>query len=452
MQKHTQHSQIDTSPLHNPNSANSVANNAANNAASGVDNNNPNHLDSYLDSRLDNQHHFSHQGKNPLTALSRNKLLADKPASSVAIGICFLVLLILPWLHLLPAHSSLHLSAYWVTLIGKIMCLAMVALALDLVWGYTGILSLGHGLYFALGGYAFGMYLMRESAGDGLPEFMRFLSWTEMPWFWTGTQHFWWAAALVILMPGLVALVFGFFAFRSKIKGVYFSIITQAMTFAAALLFFRNETGFGGNNGFTGFKSILGFDITAAPTRAVLCFVTALTLLGCYVGLRYLTHQPYGRVLGAIRDSENRLQYLGYRTLWYKVSAWVLSAVIAGIAGALYVPQVGIINPSEMNPVNSIEMAVWVAAGGRGTLIGPILGAGVINAVKTYFTVAYPEVWLLILGSLFVVVTLFLPSGIIGLFRQVQQTLQHRRVNSHTSKTSQPSQPSNSKSKSKSKN
>ncbi|GAA5018515.1 urea ABC transporter permease subunit UrtC [Acinetobacter puyangensis] len=348
--------------------------------------------------------------------MSMIQLLADKPRSAILIGVCFAILLILPWFHLLPPDSAMHLSAYWVTLIGKIMCLAMVALALDLVWGYAGILSLGHGLYFALGGYAFGMYLMRQSAGDSLPDFMRFLSWTEMPWYWAGTQHFWWAIILVVLVPGLVAFIFGFFAFRSKIKGVYFSIITQAMVFAAALLFFRNETGFGGNNGFTGFKTILGFDITSASTRAVLCFATALILLLCYMGLRHLMNQPYGRVLGAIRDSENRLQYLGYRTLWYKLSAWTLSAVIAGIAGALYVPQVGIINPSEMNPVNSIEMAVWVAAGGRGTLIGAILGAGVINGVKTYFTVAYPEAWLLILGALFVVVTLFLPKGIIGIF------------------------------------
>lgn len=343
-------------------------------------------------------------------------LLSNSPRSAILIAISFLVLLILPWFHMLPADHALYLSAYWITLIGKIMCLAMVALALDLVWGYAGILSLGHGLYFALGGYAFGMYLMRQSAGDGLPEFMRFLSWTEMPWYWAGTQHIWWALLLVVLVPGIVAFIFGFFAFRSKIKGVYFSIITQAMTFAAAILFFRNETGFGGNNGFTGFKSILGFDITAAPTRATLCFLTALILLLCFTGLRYLMNRPYGRVLGAIRDSENRLQYLGYRTLWYKLSAWTLSAVVAGIAGALYVPQVGIINPSEMNPVNSIEMAVWVATGGRGTLIGPIIGAGVINAVKTYFTVEYPEVWLLILGGLFVVVTLFLPKGIIGIF------------------------------------
>lgn len=343
-------------------------------------------------------------------------LFADKPLSAVLIVLCFVVLLVLPWLHLAPVDSAFYLSAYWVTLIGKIMCLALVALALDLVWGYAGILSLGHGLYFALGGYAFGMYLMRESAGDGLPDFMRFLSWNNLPWFWLGTEHFIWALLLVVLVPGVIAFVFGFFAFRSKIKGVYFSIITQAMTFAAALLFFRNETGFGGNNGFTGFKTILGFDITSAPTRASLCCMTALILMLCFIGLRSLMNRPYGRVLGAIRDSENRLQYLGYRTLWYKLSAWVLSAVIAGIAGALYVPQAGIINPSEMNPVNSIEMAVWVAAGGRGTLIGPILGAGLINAVKTYFTVAAPEYWLLILGGLFIVVTLFLPKGVVGLF------------------------------------
>lgn len=357
------------------------------------------------------------------------QLISDSPKGAILIGLCFLVLLILPWFHLLPADSPMHLSAYWVTLIGKIMCLAMVALALDLVWGYAGILSLGHGLYFALGAYAFGMYLMRHSTPDGLPDFMRFLSWTEVPWFWVGTQHFWWSAILVIAVPAIVAFIFGYFAFRSKIKGVYLSIITQAMVFAAALLFFRNETGFGGNNGFTGFKTILGFDITAPSTRAVLCFLTAFALIGSYLGLRYLMKKPYGRVLGAIRDSENRLQYLGYRTLWYKTSAWVLSAIIAGIAGALYVPQVGILNPGEMNPVNSIEMAVWVSTGGRGTLIGAMLGAGVVNAVKTYFTVAYPEAWLLILGGLFVVVTLFLPKGIIGLFETIGNKLGKKSSN-----------------------
>jgi urea transport system permease protein len=248
---------------------------------------------------------------------------------------------------------------------------------------------------------------------------MRFLSWTEVPWFWTGTQHFWWSMILVLTVPALIAFIFGYFAFRSKIKGVYFAIITQAMTYAAALLFFRNETGFGGNNGFTGFTTVLGFDITAATTRATLCFLTALILMLSFIGLRKLLSMPYGRVLGAIRDSENRLQYLGYRTLWYKLSAWTLSATIAAIAGALYVPQVGIINPSEMGTVNSIEMAVWVATGGRGTLIGPLIGAGVVNGAKTFFTVAFPEFWLLILGTLFIVVTLFLPDGIVGLFKKL---------------------------------
>lgn len=242
-------------------------------------------------------------------------LLGNQPISAAAIAVCFTVLLLMPWLHLLPSDSNFYLSAYWVTLIGKIMCLALVALALDLVWGYAGILSLGHGLYFALGGYAFGMYLMRESAGNDLPDFMRFLSWNELPWYWVGTEYIAWALLLVVLVPGLVAFIFGYFAFRSKIKGVYFSIITQAMTFAAALLFFRNETGFGGNNGFTGFKSILGMDISSAPMRASLCFLTALLLLLCFIGLRHLMNQPYGRVLGAIRDSENRLQYLGYRII-----------------------------------------------------------------------------------------------------------------------------------------
>jgi len=249
-------------------------------------------------------------------------LFADKPYSAVAIAVCFGVLLLLPWLHLLSPDSAFYLSAYWITLIGKIMCLALVALALDLVWGYAGILSLGHGLYFALGGYAFGMYLMRQSTGDGLPDFMRFLSWTELPWYWIGTEHIAWALALVVLVPGLIAFIFGFFAFRSKIKGVYFSIITQAMTFAAALLFFRNETGFGGNNGFTGFKTILGFDITSAPMRATLCFVTALMLMLCFLGLRQLMNRPYGRVLGAIAEIlqaiftiTNRTQYSSIRTI-----------------------------------------------------------------------------------------------------------------------------------------
>lgn len=359
-------------------------------------------------------------------------LFSDHPVGAKVLPVIFGLLMVLPLLHLLPESSSLHLSGYFITLMGKILCYALVALALDLVWGYAGILSLGHGLYFALGGYAIGMYLMRAANPDALPPFMVFLDWHKLPWYWTGTNHFWWSALLVVALPGLLAFVFGYFAFRSKIKGVYFSIITQAMTFAATLLFFRNETGFGGNNGFTGFSTLLGFSLTSPETRVALCMLTALTVTLCYLGLRYLMSLPFGRVLGAVRDSENRLRFLGYRTLWYKLTAWTLSAVIAGIAGALYVPQVGIINPSEMSTTNSIEMAVWVAVGGRGTLLGPLLGAGLVNGAKSYFTVAYPEVWLLLLGGLFIVVTLFLPDGMLGLFKRITSRFQAKKQTQHS--------------------
>lgn len=347
--------------------------------------------------------------------------LAQKagPRLSLAVGgVVLAILLALPLLHLLPAESALHVSAYTLTLVGKILCYAIVALALDLVWGYAGLLSLGHGLFFALGGYAMGMYLMRQSAGDGLPAFMSFLAWNELPWYWYGTSSFLWAMCLVVLVPGLLALVFGYFAFRSRIKGVYFSIITQALTFAGMLLFFRNETGFGGNNGFTNFRTILGFDITAQGTRAVLFLCTVALLTGSlYLGFR-LARSKFGRVLTALRDAENRLMFCGYDPRGYKLFIWVLSAVLCGLAGALYVPQVGIINPSEMSPTNSIEAAVWVALGGRGTLIGPLLGAGLVNGMKSWFTVAFPEYWLFALGALFIVVTLYLPSGVIGLLKR----------------------------------
>lgn len=341
---------------------------------------------------------------------------------SLAIGLIVLaVLLALPLLHLLPGEHALHVSSYTLTLVGKILCYAVVALALDLVWGYAGLLSLGHGLFFALGGYAMGMYLMRQSAGDGLPAFMAFLSWSELPWYWVGTQHFLWALCLVVLVPGLLAFVFGYFAFRSRIKGVYFSIMTQALTFAGMLLFFRNETGFGGNNGFTDFKRILGFDITAPGTRAVLFLASVLLLLGSlYLGFR-LARSKFGRVLTAVRDAENRLMFCGYDPRGYKLFIWVLSAVLCGLAGALYVPQVGIINPSEMSPTNSIEAAVWVALGGRGSLIGPLLGAGLVNGMKSFFTVALPEYWLFFLGALFILVTLYLPKGIYGLIKRGEQ-------------------------------
>ncbi len=328
------------------------------------------------------------------------------------------VLLALPLLSLLPADNSFQVSAYTLTLVGKILCYAIVALALDLVWGYAGLLSLGHGLFFALGGYAMGMYLMRQAAGDGLPAFMTFLSWTELPWYWAGTDHFLWAMCLVVLAPGLLALVFGFFAFRSRIKGVYFSIMTQALTFAGMLLFFRNETGFGGNNGFTNFRSILGFSISAQGTRAALFLATvALLVASLYIGWR-LAQSKFGRVLTALRDAENRLMFCGYDPRGFKLFVWVLSAVLCGLAGALYVPQVGIINPSEMSPTNSIEAAVWVALGGRGTLIGPLLGAGLVNGMKSWFTMAFPEYWLFFLGALFIIVTLYLPKGVIGMLKK----------------------------------
>jgi urea transport system permease protein len=320
-----------------------------------------------------------------------------------------------------PEGHALHLSTYWVGLIGKIMCYAIVALAMDLVWGYTGILSLGHGVFFALGGYAMGMYLMRAIDPAGLPPFMVFLDWHSLHWFWQGTQYFLYALLLVVLIPGLLAFVFGFFAFRSRIKGVYFSIITQALTLAAMLLFLRNETGFGGNNGFTGFTSILGHPITAPGTRMTLFALTALTLIACLLLGRYIVTSKLGRVLMAIRDAESRVMFSGYNPLPYKLFIWTLSAVLCAIAGALFVPQVGIINPGEMLPANSIEIAIWVAVGGRGTLVGPLIGAGLINGIKSWFTVSFPEYWLYVLGLVFILVTLSLPRGVIGLVERWQK-------------------------------
>ncbi|WP_395490966.1 urea ABC transporter permease subunit UrtC [Cedecea davisae] len=341
------------------------------------------------------------------------------PRATLVLGALLVALMLtLPFLTLLPAGSPLSLSTYTMTLIGKILCYATVAVALDLVWGYAGLLSLGHGLFFALGGYAMGMYLMRQAAGDGLPGFMSFLSWSELPWYWWGTQHFAWALVLIVAVPGLLALLFGFFAFRSKIKGVYFSIMTQALTYAGMLLFFRNETGFGGNNGFTGFTTLLGMPVTATGTRIGL-FVATVLLLVASLGIGFaLARSKFGRVLTAVRDAENRLIYCGYDPRGFKLLVWTLSAVLCGLAGALYVPQVGIINPGEMSPTNSIEAAIWVALGGRGTLIGPVLGAGLVNGAKSYFTVAVPEYWQLFLGLIFILVTLFLPRGVIGLLRK----------------------------------
>jgi urea transport system permease protein len=330
------------------------------------------------------------------------------------------VMVLAPVLNMVvPADSAFHLSDYAVALIGKIMCYAICALAMDLIWGYTGILSLGHGLFFALGGYGMGMYLMRQIGRDGsygadIPDFMVFLDWKEVPWHWALSESFIGQMLLVVLVPGLLAFVFGFFAFRSRIKGVYFSIITQAMTFAAMLLFFRNETGFGGNNGFTDFKRILDIPIAQQSTRMVLFVLTGLTLIGFFLMARWLVNTKFGRVLQAIRDAENRVMFCGYNPLAYKLAIWTLSAVMCAIAGALYVPQVGIINPSEMSAAASIEIAIWTAVGGRATLIGPIIGAFFVNGAKSWFTVAFPEFWLYFLGLLFVLVTLFLPNGIVG--------------------------------------
>lgn len=344
-----------------------------------------------------------------------------------------LLIVVIPLLHtLVSPDSAFYVSGFTIALVGKIMCYALVALALDLIWGYTGILSLGHGTFFALGGYAMGMYLMRAIGHDGvyqsdLPDFMVFLDWKAYPWYWSFTENFWYCAMLVVLVPGLLALVFGFFAFRSRIKGVYFSIITQAMTFAFMLLFFRNNTGFGGNNGFTDFKRILGFTITAPATKAALFAITAAALFGALLLCRAIVLSKLGRVLTAIRDSESRLMFCGYNPLGFKLFVWTLSAVLCGIAGALYVPQVGIINPSEMSPANSIEIAIWVALGGRGSLAGAILGAFLVNGAKSWFTAAFPEYWLFALGLVFILVTLFLPNGVLGLINQTVARLKRKQ-------------------------
>lgn len=347
----------------------------------------------------------------------------------------FLIALILvcavaPALNLwVPEDSALHLSDYMLGLLGKFMCYAICALAIDLIWGHTGILSLGHGLFFALGGYVMGMYLMREAAGpDALPAFMGFLDWKELPWHWALSGSFAATVLLVFLVPGLIGGLFGYFAFRSRIKGVYFSIITQALTYAAMLLFFRNETGFGGNNGFTGFRTLLGYSVNSQAMHVLLFALSGLALLGCFLFSRWLIRSKYGRVLQAVRDAESRTMFCGYNPLPYKLSIWVISAMMCGLAGALYVPQVGIINPSEMSVGNSIEMAVWTAVGGRASLVGPIIGAFAVNGGKSWLTVAAPEYWLYVLGALFIVVTLFMPGGLIRLPQQLRQWREKRKA------------------------
>ncbi|MDO9196039.1 urea ABC transporter permease subunit UrtC [Rhodoferax sp.] len=354
---------------------------------------------------------------------SKSPVLSGRGWSAFVVAL-IVVCAVAPALNLLvPQESLFHLSDYAVGLVGKIMCYAICALAMDLIWGYTGILSLGHGVFFALGGYAMGMYLMRQIGTDGnyksnLPDFMVFLDWKELPWHWTFSDSFVATLFLVVAVPGLVAFVFGYFAFRSRIKGVYFSIITQAMTFAAMLLFFRNETGFGGNNGFTDFKRILSIPIATPGMRMTLFVMTGVALLGFFLLARWLVSSKFGRVLQAVRDAETRVMFSGYNPIGYKLTIWTISAMMCGVAGALYVPQVGIINPSEMSPANSIEIAIWAAVGGRATLIGPIIGAFIVNGAKSWLTVAYPEFWLYFLGALFIGVTLFLPSGVVGLLRR----------------------------------
>ncbi|MEO7191664.1 MAG: urea ABC transporter permease subunit UrtC [Vicinamibacterales bacterium] len=338
------------------------------------------------------------------------------------LGLLALTAVIVPLLGLLvPASSPLHLSPYVLTLLGKYLCYGMLALAVDLVWGYCGILSLGHAAFFSLGGYAMGMYLMRQIGNRGvygdalLPDFMVFLNWKTLPWFWLGFNHFWFASAMIMAVPAILALIFGWLAFRSRVTGVYLSIMTQALSYALMLAFFRNDMGFGGNNGFTDFKELLGFDLQAPATRVGLVMVTVVALAASYVVCRLIVTSRAGRVVRAIRDAESRTRFLGYPVESYKLWIFVGSAVIAGVAGALYVPQVGIINPGEFAPINSIEVVIWVAVGGRSTLFGPVAGAILVNYAKTYFTGALPEVWLYALGGLFVLVTLFLPRGVIGI-------------------------------------
>ena len=352
--------------------------------------------------------------------------LWQKDAGGVLlVGALLLLSILVPAANLwLPESSAFHLSTYTVTLLGKYLCYALLALAIDLVWGYCGILSLGHGAFFALGGYAMGMYLMRQIGERGvyghpeLPDFMVFLNWPELPWYWLGFDMFWFALLMVVLAPGLLAFVFGWLAFRSRVTGVYLSIMTQALTYALMLAFFMNELGFGGNNGLTDFKDLLGFDLQADHTRLALFVLSALMLALAYVTCRAIVNSKLGLVLVAIRDAETRARFIGSRVERFKLWVFVFSAMLAGIAGALYVPQVGIINPGEFAPLNSIEAVIWVAVGGRGTLYGAALGAVLVNYAKTWFTGALPEVWLFALGALFVLVTLFLPKGIVGLWRR----------------------------------
>ena len=348
--------------------------------------------------------------------------LIDRGAAIFLILLAGFAVLIPIFNLLVPPTSPLHISTYLVALFGKYICYALLALSIDLIWGYAGILSLGHGAFFALGGYAMGMYLMRQIGTRGvyansiLPDFMVFLNWPELPFYWYGFNWFIYAALMILLVPGLLAFVFGWFAFRSRVTGVYLSIITQAMTYALMLGFFRNNFGFGGNNGLTDFKDILGFNVQAEATRNALLVASCIALTVGFLICRAIVTSKLGKVLIAVRDAESRTRFLGYRVENYKLFVFTLSACMAGVAGALYVPQVGIINPSEFAPINSIEVVIWVAVGGRGTLAGAAAGALLVNYAKTFFTGALPDMWLYALGALFVLVTLYLPRGLSGLW------------------------------------
>ena len=361
-------------------------------------------------------------------------MAGDKGGQLTLLAVLAAIILIPLANTLLPSGHPLHVETFTISLLGKYLSYAMLALAVDLVWGYLGILSLGHGAFFALGGYAMGMYLMRQIGDRGvygnpvLPDFMVFLNWQELPWFWLGFDQFWFAALMVVLVPGALAYVFGYLAFRSRVSGVYLSIITQALTYALMLAFFRNEMGFGGNNGLTDFKDILGYSLQQDSTRIALFVATGIALIFSYMLCRSVVSSRLGRVSLAIRDTESRTRFMGYDVDGIKLWVFVLSAVIAGVAGALYVPQVGIINPGEFAPLNSIEIVVWVALGGRATLFGAIVGALVINYAKSWFTVEFPEVWLFALGGLFVLSTMYFPKGIIGFVSDKSRLLSRKKA------------------------
>jgi urea transport system permease protein len=361
---------------------------------------------------------------------TKQSLFPSKNPLHLTIGILFITTLLVTLGNLIfPETSAFHVSDYTVSLLGKYLCYALLALAVDLVWGYCGILSLGHGAFFTLGGYAMGMYLMRQIGDRGvygnpeLPDFMVFLNLTELPWFWAGSDSIVWMVCMVFLGPGLLAFIFGSLAFRSRVSGVYLSIMTQAMTYALMLAFFRNEMGFGGNNGLTDFKEIFGFSLQSPNTKLGLFIATAVILALAYCLCHFIVQSKMGRVVTAIRDAESRVRFVGYKPEHYKVWIFVVSAMLAGLAGALYVPQVGIINPGEFSPLNSIEMVIWVAVGGRNSLYGAIIGAILVSYAKTRFTAIMPEAWLFALGGLFVLVTLLLPKGIAGLISSIKQKL-----------------------------